>query len=166
MREYLGPIIDPLLRAMCVVHGLSSDLSRNLGNMSAVERMLEHDQLEQQMSRLCATLTQRSTSMQRFHGRRAHFSLAYAAKKEVLLSRESWAKDWWTKQEKPRVKDAVTRYTQEAQRKSSNEHVERPATPAELIQNLLDGVMKKQYPADHEPENGVEVSVFVIKRSQ
>ena len=165
MREYLGPIIDPLLRAMCVVHGLSSDLSITLGNMNAVERLLEHDQLEGQISQLCTTLTQCSTGMQRFHGHRAQFSLSYAAKKEVALSRECWAKDWWTLQEKSRVKNVVTRYVQEAQKKSSNEHVERPATPAELIQHLLDGVMKKSYAVGQEPENGVEVSVFVITRS-
>ena len=164
MREYLGPILDPLLRSMCVVHGLSSDLSRSLGTMSAIERLLEHEQLEHQITRLCATLTQRSTSMHRLHGRRAHFSLAYATKKEVPLARECWARDWWTKQEKPRVRDTVTRYAQEAQKKSSNEHMERPATPAELIQHLLDGVMKKAYASGAEPEKGVEVSVFVIKR--
>lgn len=166
MREYLGPILDPLLRSMCVVHGLSSDLSRMLGNMTAIERLLEHEQLEYQIKRLCAILTQRSTSMQRFHGRRANFSLVYAAKKEVPLSRDVWARDWWTKQEKPRVRDVVTRYAHEAQKKSSNEHVERPATPAELIQHLLDSVLKKPYQAGQEPERGLEVGVFVIKRSE
>jgi len=166
MREYLGPILDPLLRSMCVIHGLSSDLSRNLGNMSAIDRLSEHEELEHQMARLCATLTQRSTSIQRLHGRRAHFSLEYAAKKEVPLSREAWARDWWTKQEKPRVRDVVTRYAREAQKKSSNEYVDRPATPAELIQQLLDGVSKKPYQSGQEPVRGIEVSIFVIKRSE
>ncbi|KAK5133550.1 hypothetical protein LTR08_007589 [Meristemomyces frigidus] len=166
MRDYLGPILDPMLRSMCVVHGLSTDLSRTLGNMCAVDRLLEHDQLEHQISQLCAMLSQRSTSMQRLHGNRAHFSLVHAGKKEVPLTREVWARDWWTKQEKPRVRDAVTRYVHEAQKKCSNEHVERPVTPAELIQYLLEGVMKKGYSAGQEPEKGVEVSVFVIKRSE
>lgn len=166
MQEYLGPVLDPLLRSLCVVHGLSLDLSRSLGNMHAVDRLYDHDQLEHHISRLCAKLTQRSTSMQRFHGNRAHFSLSYSAKKEVPLGRDAWAKDWWTKQEKPRVRDIMTRYAHEAQKKSSNEHVDRPATPAELIQQLLDGVVKKPYPAGQEPEHGIEVGVFVIKRSE
>jgi len=59
----------------------------------------------------------------------------------------------------------VTRYAQEAQKKSSNEHIERPATPAELIQHLLDRVANAPYAEGMEPVNGVEVGVFVIKRS-
>ncbi|KAK5125976.1 hypothetical protein LTR85_011331 [Meristemomyces frigidus] len=166
MRDYLGPILDPLLRSMCVVHGLSSDLSRTLGNMTAIDRLLEYEQLEHQIARLCAKLTQRSTSMQRLHGHRSHFSVVYSSKKEVPLSRDVWARDWWTKQEKPRVRDVITRYAHEAQKKSSNEYVDRPATPAELIQHLLDGVIKKPYHAGQEPSTGIEVSVFVIKRSE
>lgn len=134
--------------------------------MTAIDRLLEHEQLERQITRLCARLTQRSTSMQRLHGRRANFSLVYAAKKEVSLSREVWARDWWTKQEKPRVREVITRYAHEAQKKSSNEYVDRPATPAELIQHLLESVIKKPYQEGQEPSKGIEVGVFVIKRSQ
>ena len=165
MNEYLGPVLDPLLRSMCVVHGLSSDLSRQLGSMCAVDRLLEHTELARSIDHLCATLTQRSTSMHRFHGRRAKFSVAHAAQQQVVLDREVWAKDWWTKQEKPRVKDVVTRYAHEAQKKSSNGHDDRPATPAELIQTLLEGVVKKPYPDGQSPRKGVEVGVFVIQRS-
>ncbi|RMX81703.1 hypothetical protein D0869_06616, partial [Hortaea werneckii] len=165
VQEHLGPILDPLLRWICVVHGLSLDLSRSLGHMIAMDRMLEHDQLEHRIARLCALLTQRSTSIQRFHGSKATFSLTYSGKKEVPLTRDVWAKDWWTKQEKPRIRDIMTRYAQEAQKKSSNGHVDRPATPTELVQQLLDGVVKREYPIGQEPERGVEVGVFVIKRS-
>merc|ERR1712230_339981 len=163
VQEHLGPILDPLLRWICVVHGLSLDLSRSLGHMIAVDRMLEHDQLEHRIARLCALLTQRSTSIQRFHGSKATFSLTYSGKKEVLLTRDVWAKDWWTKQEKPRIRDIMTRY---AQKKSSKGHVDRPATPTELVQQLLDGVVKREYPVGQEPERGVEVGIFVIKRSE
>ena len=166
MHDYLAPILDPLLRSTCVIHGLSSDLSRTLGEMAAVDRLLSHETMSRHVAHLCATLTQRSTSIQRFHGRRARFTLAYAAKKNVALDRDTWAREWWTKQEKPRVRDVVTRYAHEAQKKSSNEHVERPATPAELIQSLLDGVVKKPYQPDQRPTKGVEVSVFIVKREE
>ncbi|EMD00669.1 hypothetical protein BAUCODRAFT_60933 [Baudoinia panamericana UAMH 10762] len=164
--QYLSPIIDPLLRSICVLHGLSSDLSRQLGSMPAVDRLLEHTDVERQVRRLCDTLTQRSTSMQRFHGRRAKFELQYSAKKEVPVSRETWARDWWTKQEKSRVREVVTQYAQQAQTRSSNEHVERPATPTELIQRLLDGVTKNPYKPGQTPTKGIEVSILVIKRSE
>ncbi|KAH9825950.1 hypothetical protein Tdes44962_MAKER03874 [Teratosphaeria destructans] len=165
-QKYLGPVLDPILRSMQIVHGLSSDLGISLGNMSAIERLLEFDDLKRKMNILCAALTQRSTSMQRFHGRRAHYQVTYAAKQRVRLGRDVWAHDWWTKQEKPRVREMITKYAREASKKSSNEHMERPATPAELIQHLLDSVNKKAYPAGQEPTEGVEVGVFVIQRSE
>lgn len=164
-RQYLSPILDPLLRSIVVQHGLSSNLSVALGRMLAVEQMLEYEQLHRSISALCAKLTQRSSGMQRFHGQAAKFSLVHASREQVHLSREVWAKDWWTKQEKPRIRDAMTRYAQEAQKKSSNEHVDRAPSPTELIQQLLDGVLKRPYDGGEEPSSGVEVSVFVIKRS-
>ena len=164
--DYLDPLWAPLLRSVCVSHGLSSDMGKLLGTMSAVDRLLEHKDLERSISRLCATLTQRSSGLHRLHGRQAEFTLEYSAKKEVHLSREVWARDWWTKQEKPRVREIVTRYANEAQKKSSNEHIERPATPAELIQQLLDGLVNKPYPGDTAPTQGIEIGVYVIRRSK
>lgn len=192
VRDFLAPILDPLLRSTCVVHGLPSDLSRSLGSMSAVDRMLEHDQLTTQIKRLLITLSSRNTPTLApraitpggrppplsAHARsgKATYTLDHAATHNVPLPRSVWAGDWWIKQEKPRVREVVTKYAHEAQKKSTiNEHVDRPATPAELIQGLLDGVGKKQgYPRGDEKEadesearrkKGVEVSVFVIKRT-
>ena len=166
MKEYLGPILDPILRMMVVVHGLSSDLSRTLGSMASADQLPEHESLQHRIASLCSRLTQRSTIAERFHGRRPRFSLSYASKEYVWLDRDAWARDWWTKQEKPRIRETVTKYTQEAQKKSSNEYAERSVSPTELLQQLLDGVVRKPYQQGQEPEHGVEVSVFVIKRSE
>lgn len=165
MRDYLGPILDPLLRSIVVVNGLSSDLSRTLGNMAAVNQLPDYEHLKRQMLTLCAKLSPRNTYVAGLHVSKATYSLVHAAKEEVFLSRDAWAKDWWAKQEKPRIREAMTKYANEAQKKSSNEHVERSPTPTELIQQLLEGVCKKSYPPGQEPANGIEVSVFVIKRS-
>lgn len=167
LREYLGPILDPILRTIQVTNGLSSDLGRTLGTMAAASQLSDYDQMLRSMTRLCTTLTQRSSSMERFHGRRTTFSLAHASKEEVVVKREVWAKDWWAKQEKQRIRAAMTKYTQEAQKKSSNEHVERAPTPTELVQQLLREVAERPYVPGQDPEKsgrGIEVSVFVIKR--
>lgn len=165
MRDYLGPILDPLLRSIVVVNGLSSDLSRTLGNMTAVNQLPDYEHLKRQMLALCAKLAPRNSHVAGAHMTNAKYSLVHASKEEVFLSREVWARDWWAKQEKPRIREAMTKYAQEAQKKSSNEHVERSPTPTELIQQLLEGVCKKPYSPGLEPANGIEVSVFVIKRS-
>ncbi|WPH00414.1 Hypothetical protein R9X50_00324100 [Acrodontium crateriforme] len=165
MREYLGPLLEPIIRSVVVVHGLSSDLGRNLGNMVSIDSLPEHDDMHRKMLLLCAALSECNNSMQTFHGRRGQFELSYVDKQEIELSREVWARDWWTKQEKPRVKDVVTQVALEAQRKSTmHDHSERTVSPAELIQQMLDSVCKKPYPTGAEPKKGVEVSIFVIKR--
>lgn len=165
MHDYLGPILDPLLRCIVVVNGLSSDLGRTLGNMTAIHQMPDYEHLKRQMVTLCAKLAHRDTHVAGSLVPKVQYSLVHAAKEEVYLSREVWANDWWAKQEKPRIREAMTKYSQEAQKKSSNEHVERSPTPTELIQQLLDGVCKKAYPPGQEPAGGIEVGVFVIKRS-
>lgn len=165
MHDYLSPILDPLLRAMVVVNGLSHDLSSSLGRMAAVDTLPSHETLKRRIQILCATLTQRSHSLERFHGKRAAFHLMYSAKKEADLDREVWAKDWWAKQEKPKIRTVVTRYANEAMAKRSNEHASQDRTPTHLVQELLDGVTSKPYSGDG-PTKGVEVSVFVIKRSE
>lgn len=104
--------------------------------------------------------------MARFGGSRANFSLVHSSTKEVPLERKAWAKDWWTKQEKTRVTEAVMRMSQEAQTKSSNRYVDRPPSATELWQKLLKDVETRPYDPGCEPKRGVEVAVFVIKRSE
>ena len=157
MTDYLGPVLDPILRTMCVVHGLSYDLSRTLGYMSAVDHLPEYDTMLQRVTALCARLSQRRSAAQRFHGRRPQFSLSYASQGCAQLPRDAWARDWWIKQEKVRIRETITHHVREAQKKSSNEHVERAATPTELVQQLLDGVTRKAYQAGQEPGKGIEV---------
>ena len=163
-REYLGPILDPALRWMGVTEGFSAELNRTLGNMVSAHQLLDHESMHHRMATLCARLTQRSSAAERFHGRRPSLTLSYAARKRVELPRDAWARDWWIKQEKPRIRESVTRYAREAQTRPSNEHNDRqPATV--LIQRLLDDVVQKPYQTGQEPENGIEVSVFVITRT-
>lgn len=166
MQEYLSPILDPVLRSTVTANGLSSELCQSLGSMPAVSLLPTHIELERKITSLCTHLTQRSATMARFHGSRANFSVVHSSTREVPLSRQAWAKDWWTKQEKPRVTEVVMRNAQEAQTKSSNRYVDRPPSATELWQKLLKDVETRPYDAGCEPKRGVEVAVFVIKRSE
>lgn len=156
MREYLGPILDPLLRSTQVVNGISANLSQDLGTMAAAKQLQEFEQMQQSVETLCARLAQRG---------RGRFAPIYASKAQVKIERAAWAKDWWPKQEYPRIKEAVTRATQEAQKKQSNRYMERASTPTELVSRLIEGVQKNRYPVGQEPSSGIEVSIFVIQRS-
>lgn len=156
MNEYLGPILDPLLRWIQVEHGLPAGLGRALGTMAAVNALPEFEQMQRSLAMLCARLAQKG---------RGTYTTVYASKSEVRVSRAAWSKEWWIKQEKPRIRETMTRYANEAQKKRSNEHVLRSATPTELVQHLTEGVATKTYPPGQEPTDGLEVSIFVIQRS-
>ena len=169
MREYLGPILDPLLRTMVVVNGLSSDLCITLGNMRAVHQLLDHDSLRQRIATLCNRLAHGNTASRRFHGRRPAFSLSHASKQTVKLQRGVWAREWWTKQEKTRLRQAFNNHYQESQPRGSmsmSEYAPQPSSATGLLQQLLDGVAGSPKHEFEMPDHEIEVSVFVITRSE
>ncbi|CAN9455233.1 unnamed protein product [Alternaria alternata] len=106
MQQYLGPILDPLLRTVTVVHDLHSELGRSLGQMSSVNYLDEYDHLEAQVRKYCEAMVERHANPEK----RANYEVIHAAKEEILLQRSAWADDWWIKQEKPRVRDVITKY--------------------------------------------------------
>lgn len=160
MNDYLGPILDPILRAMVVVNGFSADVSSALGRMPAVEALPDHDTMKRKIQRLCNSLSRISTSTERLHKQQAHFELVYAAQEEVVLDRKVWAEGWWCRQEKPRIRDVISKCFRIANRAEDNK------SPAVLIHEILDGVASRPYRSGHEPQSGIEVSTFVIKRSK
>ncbi|KAK4974048.1 hypothetical protein LTR66_011110 [Elasticomyces elasticus] len=160
MRDYLGPILDPLLRAMVVVNGLSADLSSSLGKMAAVDSLPDHATMRSRIARLCRDLSKSSASLEKLHRGRATFELVHEATEKVVLDRKVWANEWWIKQEKPRVRETVTKYFRLARRLPAESEI----MPTHLIQEILEGVANRPYQAAA-PTSGIEVGVFVIKRS-
>ncbi|KAL1650809.1 hypothetical protein SLS58_000928 [Diplodia intermedia] len=160
MNTYLGPVLDPILRSMHVVHDLSADLGSSLGHMAAVEYLQEFDEMQRRLETFLHHLNNGRTS-DRFKLAGSKFSMVYAKKQEARLARDVWASDWWIKQEKPRVRTAVSKYFRLAHKLPPEDRV----MPTALIQELLDGVAQKPYEFG-EPGKGVEVGVFVIRRSR
>lgn len=154
MQQYLGPILDPLLRTVTVVHDLHSELGRSLGQMSSVNYLDEYDNLETQVRKFCNTLTQKYVDGERH----ASYEVIHAAREEIMFERSVWADDWWIKQEKPRVRDAITKYFRKSKKLPSDE-----MSSAHLIQEVLEGVSKREY-SDEGPKKGVEVGVFMVKK--
>ncbi|KAI8930812.1 hypothetical protein NX059_011835 [Plenodomus lindquistii] len=152
-QQYLGPILDPLLRTVTVVHDLHSELGRSLGQMSSVNYLDEYDHLERQVRKFCSALGDRPGNP------RAKYEIIYAKKEEIMLDRAAWADDWWIKQEKPRVRDNITTYFRKSKKLPSDE-----MTGAHLIQEVLEGVSKRGY-QDGVPTKGVEVGVFIVKKT-
>lgn len=156
--EYLGPILEPLLRSIVVVNGFSADMGSSAGRMVAAAQLPDFDVMRMRIQTLCTTLSQKSPGMEKFHRKQASFSLVYSAKEEVKLDRSVWADTWWCKQEKPRLRETVNRYFRKANGAGDEK------TPPMIIQELLDGVATNPYRGP-EPTSGIEVSVFVVKRT-
>ncbi|KAF4301482.1 hypothetical protein GTA08_BOTSDO06802 [Botryosphaeria dothidea] len=160
MNSYLGPVLDPILRSMHVVHDLSADLGSSLGHMAAVEHLHEFEEMQRRLDTFLHQLNSGKTS-ERFKLGGSNFQIVYAKKQEARLARNVWASDWWIKQEKPRVRSAVSKYFRLAHKLPPEDQV----MPTNLIQEVLDGVAKKPYEFG-EPKKGVEVGVFVVRRSR
>jgi hypothetical protein len=158
MRDYLGPVLDPLLRTVTVVHDLTSQLGKSLGQMSAVDHLAEYDTLHAEMQRFCQRLSKGSSpSLSASPIPAATYTIIHASKEEVVLERSAWAKDWWIKQEKSRVRELVTKFFRKKLPSSE-------LTPTTLIQEILDGVANREVTSPQRPK-GTEVGVFIIKKS-
>lgn len=169
--QYLGPILDPIIRSMVVLHGFSADLRHTLGRMSAVSALPDFALLAERLRLLCQDLSSPATAssssgtaapggggggsaLERLR-QGASFAVEYASAERVRLDREVWAREWWVKQEKRRIRDAVTAWFQHA--RSQPEKI-----PVDMIEEILHGVATK--PQMRVPSEGVEVGVFVIVR--
>lgn len=160
MQHYLGPIIEPLLRSVTVVHDLHSELGRSLGQMSSVNYLDEYEQLENNVRSFCEQVTERANAQKSNTDQQSFYEVIHAAKEEIVLSRSVWADDWWIKQEKPRIRDTVTKYFRKSKKLPTGE-----LTGPHLLQEVLEGVSTREY-QDGPPTQGVEVGVFIIQRAR
>jgi hypothetical protein len=155
--DYLSPILDPLLRTVTVVHDLSSDLGRSLSQMTAVEYLPDYDSLKAQLEKFLEKLSDHASPPPASAEQKPSYSIIHAANEEIVLEREVWASDWWVKQEKPRVRNLVSKYFRKKLPSSE-------LTPTNLIQEILDGVAHREHHPISGPK-GIEVGVFIIKKS-
>ncbi|KAI9934295.1 hypothetical protein MW887_005369 [Aspergillus wentii] len=161
--QYLGPILDPLLRQLVVVNELSADMGRYLGKMSSVSQMEDFDTMKSNIDQLCRSLSSASSQ----------FSVVDARKGSAGLDRKLWT-EWFIHQDKARMKEVLTMYWQNGRRLPANKAVSTPqnhmladkeVTSAMLLGEILDGIRRRPYGEENEPRDGVELGVFVIRRS-
>ncbi|PGG95449.1 hypothetical protein GX51_08244 [Blastomyces parvus] len=172
--QYLGPILDPLLRQMVVVNELSADISKALGSMPAIAEMDDFESMQNNILRLCENLRQRESSLAGpSPTRSSRFTMVYGGKGEICMDRKSWI-EWYIQQETPRARDILNGYWRAGYQlptslmaspgtlKSGNREISGPS----LLQVLFQG-LRNRASADGSPGLGpsMEVGVFVIRRS-
>ncbi|KAJ5103536.1 hypothetical protein N7532_004065 [Penicillium argentinense] len=157
--QYLGPILDPLLRQLVVVNGLSADVGRYLGKLSTVSQMDDFATMKANIVTLCESLSSPSSQ----------FEVADAGKANADLDRNLWV-EWFLHQEKARMKEVLSLYWQNGRRPpvktggSGGMMADKEVTSAMLLSEIFEGIRKRPY-GDDNPRDGVELGVFVIRRT-
>ena len=155
--QHLGPLLDNLLRTMVIVNDMSSDLADNLGRMPAVSKMLDFEEMKERVNSLCQWMSRGTSSP----SRQPEYTLVYAHAGETPLERAAWS-EWFLQQETPRMKAALKSYWQRGQKLPASTDGVIPAT---LLRDVKICIEEGKY-EDGEPRSGIEVGVFVIRRSK
>ena len=155
--RYLGPLLDPLLRTMVSIHGLTTDLSHDIGKMVAVDSMFQFEKLVRKITFLLPRLGRTSPGSS---ATARKYTLVQSTKQVVDVARATWT-EWWLQQEAPRIKEAVRKYYKRGSRLPQR----RDITEGGLAREVLDGVKGRSYGPYDQPRDGIEVGVFVIKRT-
>ncbi|KAK4697228.1 hypothetical protein P7C71_g810, partial [Lecanoromycetidae sp. Uapishka_2] len=158
---YLGPLLHPLLRTMVSVHGLSMDFGAMVGNIAAVDQMLPFERMVQKLNVLLRKLSRGTSTTMNRPGPNPKYALVQKSTQLVQLERKVWT-EWWVQQESGRIRTVVERYLKRGSMMPTGKDV----TAATLVQEVLDGVRSTRAYADYdEAREGIEVGVFVIKRT-
>lgn len=158
---YLDPILDPVLRHMVVLRGLSADIGRDLGQLAAVSEMDDFETMQEKVQQLCDNL---STTESRFF-------LVNSGIAKVSLDRSLWA-EWYLDQERPRMKEILNKFWQNSRRTSGGIATfssagmlsDKDVSPSSLLRAIDEGIRKRPYGDDTATIDGVELGLFVIKR--
>lgn len=169
-RHYLAPILDPLLRQLVVVNGLSADIGMALGHMASVNQMDDYDTMQGRISQLCKDLTDRESTSPVPPSTK--FDLIYSAKGDIDLDRKLWI-EWYIQQETPRAKDILNEYWRNGYRLSAGNMAStgnrspgaHEVTPQMLLREILEGLRKRSETEPSDLEQGLELGVFIIQRS-
>ncbi|KAI9857476.1 MAG: hypothetical protein M1813_008226 [Trichoglossum hirsutum] len=120
-RHYLGPVIEPLLRRLMVLHQLPPHLLASIQKMTAVEDMMEFEDLREKLQAMCASINAEDAEEGpvgdmrpdeeeiRAAIRKAGVQLVYASRRKVCLDSRVWP-EWWAQQEASRVRQLVRRH--------------------------------------------------------
>lgn len=156
--DYLGPVLDPHMRTMVEVLGISRDAAADIAYLAPVYEMHDFHGLRVKVSQLLA-------GMNRMAGGNLHrFSIVSASQETVYIGREAWA-EWFIEQEQPRIREIMNA--------SYGRKPGRPLTggggdytAAGLVREIFDAIKDRAYEPGQAPREGIEVGVFVIKRTQ
>jgi hypothetical protein len=186
-RDYLGPILEPLLRRLMSLHGMPEAFCESLDKMRAIEFMKGFEGLKAKIANICARArsdlglrqqrrppsraSSNSSGSGSGGGGNDGIQLVYSRKATVHLSPEHW-KEWWISQEASRIKKTISLYYEMGYKMPEN------MAPGDLERAIIDGVRPMWTPQIREGQGAkprtkyvaeltppMEVGVFIIRRT-
>ena len=156
--DYLSPILDPILRSVITSHCLSLDIGVELGTMASVDHLVSFESLRRKINMLLRKLSHGTGTTSK-----TLYNILHANISTVHVHRKVWTQ-WYLKQEAPKIRHVTTEYLRRARKQIGNENVNQVM----LMRSIVEGVEQRDYGHGGNPEEqgGIEVGVFVIKRSK
>jgi hypothetical protein len=151
---YKDPVLDPLLRRIISLRGLTTKAGEALGRMDALDVMMDFDDMQSAIERICRGLEARSTVT----GRASRFTLEHAERIEIVLEKRTWIQQFIA-QESLRMKQDLIDYQKSGQRMPEKGF---EASPAALAREVEDGIRNTR---EVSGGIGIEMGVFVIRRA-
>lgn len=162
--KYLGALLDPLLRNMVGLYKLSADFAYGVGKAAAVNQMLPYEKMLRKLSALLRQLERGITAPNR---PKPKYKIVHSNTQIVPLERKEWTQ-WWIHQESERITKVVNAYFNKGLMLPNKMNVSgdiEDVTASDLVREVCDGVKERPYADRDAAREGIEVGVFVVKRT-
>lgn len=180
-KEYLGAVLDPLLRRMMIVNDLAVQTCQEIGSMRAVDTLPTFDDMKARVELFCETLNEPTliTDLTGLSDKAVKYQLVDASRKQLNMTPEIWT-TWWTAQEKPRLRKVFEDYIRlnpgRGRSSSGLDNIPvasrarfRDASSVDggsmsYIVDVIEGLKKGAMEKASQPRNPIEVGLFVIRK--
>ncbi|KAL8992994.1 MAG: hypothetical protein Q9169_006674 [Polycauliona sp. 2 TL-2023] len=156
--NYVGPILGPVLSTMIGVRSIPEIVAERINKLEAIDVMSQFKALVGRINRLIIAMNNKG------NGSHQKFKIAMASKETVHLSRGVWA-EWFLEQELPRFRHIIDDYYGRTPGRGLPQAHNQDYTAAGMVGEIIDGIKERPYDGG-EPQEGIEVGVFVIKRER
>ena len=150
---------------MNCLYKLSADFARGVGEAAAVSQMLPFENMLRKLSALLRQLER--FNIPPSNRSKPKFKIVHSNTQIVPLERKEWTQ-WWIHQENERITKLVNSYFNKGHMLPNKMNVSgdiEDVTASDLVREVCDGVKERPYEAHHAARDGIEVGVFVVKRT-
>ncbi|KAL8728661.1 MAG: hypothetical protein Q9166_005225 [cf. Caloplaca sp. 2 TL-2023] len=156
--HYLAPILGPILSTMMGARNVPTGVAQDLNRLEAMDAMVTFGGLRARVIQLMKNMNEKG------NGTIHRFTLVAAGKEMVHLGRGVWA-EWFLEQELPRYRQIINNHFGRTPGRAVPQPQDEDFTAAGMVGEIIDGIKERPYDGG-EPQEGIEVGVFVIKRTK